>query len=244
MNILRLLLNAILPPRCIKCGKILSENNGLCAKCFQKISFIAEPYCQCCGKPLIEAANSGNSALMMCAQCLKNKRKIIQMQRASFIYNDVSKDLILNLKFRDKTLSAEALAKMMFRAGHDIWLEEPDLLIPVPMHRLRLIKRRFNQAALLAKHLSKQTLIPVDYSSLVRIENTVPQVNLSGAARRNNLKHAFVVKNVAAIKNKKVVIIDDVKTTGSTLLECAKALHKAGAACIYALSIAQTDNRF
>lgn len=163
------------------------------------------------------------------------------MKRSSFIYDDESKNLILDLKFRDKTAYAETLANLLYTAGADILAENPDVLIPVPIHRLRLLKRRYNQSAVLAKYLSYKTKIPTDFSSLIRCQNTIPQVALSGAARRNNLKHAFEVKYPHKIKGKKVVLIDDVSTTGSTLNECAKVLRKAGAAEVYALTLARTE---
>lgn len=241
MNLFSLILNSILPPRCIKCGKILSEKNGLCADCFKQITFISEPYCQCCGKPLPPDLHNRPATGMICGQCLKEKRRMFKLQRAAFIYDDKAKDLIVDFKFRDKTISAETLANMMFRAGHDIWAENPDILMPVPMHRLRLLKRKYNQAALLTKKLSEITQISADYTALVRTENTIPQVLLSGSARRNNLKHAFRVNNPQAVFGKKIVLVDDVKTTGSTLRECAKVLRKAGAAEIFAITAAQTD---
>ena len=115
------------------------------------------------------------------------------------------------------------------------------MIIAVPLHKLRLIKRKYNQSILLAKHLSIKTKIPINYTSLIRTENTIPQVQLSGKARLNNLKNAFMIKYPEIIKNKKIVLIDDVETTGSTLKECAKILKKAGAQNIYALTIAKTE---
>ena len=114
------------------------------------------------------------------------------------------------------------------------------MIIPVPIHRLRLLKRRYNQSALLCKYLAQKSGIVADYTSLQRSRNTIPQVELSGTARRNNLKQAFKVANPHNVKGKKIVLIDDVSTTGSTLNECAKVLHKSGAAAIYSLTLART----
>ena len=156
-------------------------------------------------------------------------------------YDENSKDLIIDFKFHDKTVSAEVLANMLFVAGKDIWSENPDYLIPVPLHKKRLHSRRYNQAALLCKYLSKKTMIETDYFSLQRVQNTVPQVSLTGIKRQNNLKKAFALKNTEKFKGKSVVIVDDVKTTGSTLNECAKVFRKAGVKYIYSLTLAQTD---
>lgn len=240
MTIWQKFLNILLPPRCIKCGKILSEKNGLCAECFSKITFISAPLCQRCGRPFANSTNLQFGAVQYCGACLQKKKFLFAMQRSAFVYDDESKDLVLDLKFRDKTSTAETLANLLYVAGHDIWQETPDLLIPVPIHPLRLLKRRYNQSALLCKYLSAKSGIAVDYTSLVRALNTVPQVQLSGNARRNNLKHAFAVAAPQNIRGKKIVLIDDVTTTGSTLNECAKVLHKAGAAAIYSLTLAHT----
>ncbi len=235
------LINLILPPRCIKCGKILSGHNGLCQDCFNKIQFISAPYCACCGRPFFDESGLTAGKKMFCGQCLQQKKHLFTMQRSSFIYNDESKNLILDFKFRDKTVYAEPLARMLFAAGHDIWLQKPDIIIPVPIHALRLLHRRYNQSAILAKQLSFLTNIPTDYFSLIRRQNTIPQVKLSGEARRRNLKKAFYVDKPENIKGKNIVIIDDVETTGATLNECAKSLKQAGANKIYALTLARTE---
>lgn len=242
MTFWRRLLNILLPPRCIKCGKILSEKNGLCPECFNSINFISAPYCHKCGRPFVKETNLKFAAKQYCGNCLKQKKFLFDLQRSAFIYDDASKNLILDLKFRDKTVSAQTLADMLYMAGKDIWEQKPDLIIPVPIHRLRLIKRRFNQSALLVKYLALKTNIKADYSSLIRQQNTVPQVQLSGMARRKNLRQAFSVKYPHNIKGKKIVLIDDVETTGSTLNECAKVLRKAGADAVYSITLARTEN--
>ena len=242
MHFLQNLINILLPPRCLKCGKILSIRNGLCAECFAKIRFISAPMCSCCGRPFTSAGHLKFARKQMCGACLKKKTHLFTMQRSAFIYDDESKNMILNLKFCDKTTYAETLANFLYSAGMDIWKQNPDFLIPVPIHHIRLLKRRYNQCALLAKYLSDKVSVPTDYRSLIRVRNTIPQIELSGKARRTNLRHAFEVKFPQNIKGKKIVLIDDVSTTGSTLNECAKALKKAGASKIYALTLARTDN--
>lgn len=241
MKLWQKLLNIILPPRCIKCGKVLSETNGLCPDCFNSINFISAPYCHKCGRPFTKEADLRFSTKQYCGVCLQKKKVLFEMQRTSFIYDDNSKNLILDLKFRDKTVSAETLANLLFTAGRDIWQSHPDLIIPVPIHRLRLLKRRFNQSALLVKYLSLKTGISADYCSLIRQENTIPQVQLSGAKRRKNLKNAFTVKYTQNVKDKSIVLVDDVETTGSTLNECAKVLRKAGAKSVYSVTLARTE---
>ena len=242
MLLLQQIINLLLPPRCIKCGKILSSRNRLCAECFNKIGFISAPMCYCCGRPFTGTVGVKFAAKQLCGECLKQQKYLFKFKRSAFIYDDESKNLILDLKFRDKTAHASALADFLYAAGTDIWKEEPNLLMPVPIHRWRLLSRRYNQCALLAHPLAQKTNIPVDCRSLVRLQNTIPQVKLSGNARRSNLKHAFAVKYPQNINGKKIVLIDDVSTTGSTLNECAKVLRKAGATEVYALTLARTDN--
>lgn len=237
----RLIINAVLPPRCIKCGKILSERNSLCAECFNKIRFIGAPMCACCGRPFDNEMAQEAGKKQICGACLAQKRPLFALKRFAFIYDDDSKNLILGFKFADKTSYATVLGDMLWRAGRDIWDDEPDLIIPVPIHRQRLLERRYNQSALLARHLAKKTNIDADYFSLQRVRYTIPQVQLSGAARRNNLKQAFAVIKPQNIKGRKIVLIDDVETTGSTLAECAKVLKKAGAQKVYALTLARPE---
>lgn len=236
------IINLLLPPRCIKCGKILSSRNRLCAECFNKIHFISYPLCYHCGRPFLQQTGVKFKTHQLCGACLKEKKHLFTIQRSAFIYDEESKDMILDLKFRDKTSNAEALADMLYTAGADIWQENPDLLIPVPIHRLRLLKRRYNQSAVLTKYLAKKTQIAANCESLIRSRNTIPQVELSGNARRTNLHNAFIIKFPNNIKGKKIVLIDDVTTTGSTLNECAKVLHNSGAAKIYALTLARTED--
>lgn len=241
MKLWQKFLNLLLPPRCIACGKILSEKNGLCPECFGSINFISAPYCHRCGRPFVKENNLKFATKQYCGACLQKKKHLFEMQRKAFVYDDFSKKLILDLKFHDKTVSAETLAGMLYVAGKDIWEQNPDLIIPVPIHHLRLIKRRFNQSALLVKYLARRSGVAADYSSLQRCRNTVPQVSLSGAKRRKNLHDAFAVKYPQNIKGRKVVLIDDVETTGSTLNECAKVLRKAGAKEIYSITLAGTQ---
>lgn len=239
-NFLRHLLNIFLPPRCICCGEVLSEGNGLCPKCFSSVKFITKPYCAICGAPL---ENPLDEKDIVCGKCLKDKRHYFSLQRSAFIYDENSKHMLINLKFHDKTSYAPVLAKFLHKAAFDILKENPDIIVPVPLHYMRLLKRKYNQSSLLAHELSNLCNIPVDDFSLKRCKNTTPQVEFSGKARIKNVRGAFAVKNPKNIKNKKVLLIDDVMTTGSTLKECAIALKKAGAAKIYALTVARTEHK-
>lgn len=237
MSWIQKIINIILPPRCIKCGNVLSDNNGLCTVCFNSLTFISEPYCQKCGHPFIEIKKGEK---MLCANCIKKTNKTpFRYNRSSLVYNEESKKMILALKFMDKTENAPILASWMFLSGKDIWNDGVDIIIPVPLHYTRLLKRKYNQSALLAKEISKLSNIPVDYTSLIKYRKTRPQVEFSGQERIKNVKNAFSIKNPEKIKGKRIVLIDDVQTTGSTLRECAKVLKKAGAKSVDTLTTAR-----
>lgn len=161
------------------------------------------------------------------------------MNRSAVLYDDFSKKAILSFKFSDHLQTAKLFAKWLNLAGKDIFDLGADLLIPVPLSFRRLIYRRYNQSALLAHELSKLTHIPVDVCSLKKIKNTKPQSLLAEKARLKNVKNAFELKKPLNIKGKRIVLIDDVMTTGATLSECAKVLLKNGAKSVDTLTIAR-----
>lgn len=235
MQFFKSLLNCLLPPRCQKCGSILHQDIGLCDDCLANIHFITDPYCYKCGHPFEFLQQK--SGKLLCGNCLKNKRTPFRYSRSAFIYDEDSKKLILDFKFHDCTDSAQFLAKMLFVAGKDIWDEGVDIIMPVPLHYTRLIKRRYNQSALLCNELGKLTNIKIDNLSLVRHRKTRPQVELSGIERQRNVRNVFSIKNVEVVKNKRVLLIDDVLTTGATLKECAYALKRSGAKSVDNLTL-------
>lgn len=240
MSFIKDIINFILPPRCYFCGKVLHEDKGLCDECISKIEFLNKAICYKCGEPLFDY-DKPDSKKLLCGNCLNSKSKMIfRMIRSAYLYDDFSKKLILDFKFHDKTDLASFLAKMLYVAGKDIFAEGVDLIVPVPLHYTRLIKRRYNQSALLAKELGKLTGIEVDYKSLIKGKITKPQIDCDGNERLKNVKDAFYVKNIANIKDKRILLIDDVLTTGSTLKECAKALKSAKPKSIDALTIARS----
>lgn len=230
------ILNLILPPRCINCGKILMDDIGLCPECFNEINFISQPYCKKCGLPF---ENAPNSKSLLCGHCMKKGKSIFRLGRSAIKYDDASKNLVLSFKFMDKTDNAKVFAQWLKIAGKDIFSDGVDVIVPIPLHFTRLVKRRYNQSALLARELSKLTGIRTDYNSVIRHRKTKPQVQFSGHARVKNVKDAFSVKYIDRIKGQRVLLIDDVLTTGSTLKECALALKKAGAKSVDSLTVAR-----
>ncbi len=231
------IINFLFPYQCLRCGKILNSAGYLCDHCAEEINFIKPPYCYKCGHPLQE---ENTQEKMLCAGCLKHKRSFYRLSRSAVVYDNSSKNLILSFKFFDQTENANLLSAMLKIAGKDIFAEGVDLIIPVPLHYTRLIKRKYNQSALLAQKLSEMTSVPHNNLALVRSRKTKPQVEVSGKERINNVKNAFSVKNQKLIKGKRIVLIDDIMTTGSTVKECSLALKKAGAKSIDILTIART----
>ena len=231
------LIDALLPPRCKLCGKIVSDDDSLCPECFNKINFVTRPYCAHCGQPLESVSKA--SKHFLCPNCAQNKLPWFRLARSAFRYEEDSKNLILSFKFYDRTDNAKILAKFMKNAAQDIFDKGIDLIIPVPLHYTRLFRRKYNQSALLAIELSKLTGIPVEFDGLVRHKKTRPQVEFSGKVRQLNVRNAFSVKRPDDFKGKHILLIDDVLTTGSTLKECAKALKKAHPSSIDLLTAAR-----
>lgn len=236
---LKNLLNLVLPSRCAYCGKVIEAENALCPACFEKINFISAPYCSICGMPFETEKQVYKTSALICPDCARQKRKT-RFNRSAVLYDDFSKKAVLAFKFQDKCYLAKIFAKWLKLAGNDIFKAGVDLMIPVPLSYRRLFKRGYNQSVLLARELSKLTGVEIDVTSLVKVKNTKAQSTLLGKSRLKNIKNAFEVKKPDKIKNKRIVLIDDVMTTGATLSECAKVLLKAGAKSVDTLTVART----
>lgn len=235
-NILKSILNLLLPPRCCRCGKTVVSEHTLCEKCFNQINFISAPYCKLCGMPFENETDANLN--LVCAHCA-SKKKVTRMDRSAMFYDDFSKKLILDFKFYGHTQNAKILAKWLYLAGADIFYAGVDLIMPVPLSYRRLLRRGYNQSAVLARLLSKQTGIKADVLTLKKTKHTVPQSSLLGKARLKNVKNVFKLQNEEKVKGKRILLIDDVLTTGATLNECAKVLKKAGALSVDTLTVAR-----
>jgi len=176
----------------------------------------------------------------LCGACL-DKPPSFRTARAAVVYDDASRKLILGFKHGDRTDAAKALAVWMHRAGGDV-LKETDSLIPVPLHRWRLFLRRYNQSALLAKNVGALAGKPVLFDALCRVRATTSQGHLKRKERQENVHGAFAIlpRHIAALRDKRLTLIDDVMTTGSTVEECSHILLKAGAREVTVLTLART----
>ena len=227
------LLNLLLPPRCFGCGMTIGGEGELCASCWRRITFLGSPCCACCGLPF--AYEAGRDAL--CGACLREQPHY-DRARAVFRYDEASRNLVLGFKHSDRTHSAKAYGAWMRRAGAEL-LAEADLLVPVPLHWTRLFARRYNQAALLAHAIHRPGGPPVAPDWLVRRRRTPSQGHRNRRARAENVHGAFALRPGRSVKGRRVVLIDDVFTTGATVAECARVLRRAGAAGVDVLTLAR-----
>lgn len=230
------LLNLFFPPQCMVCETLVPTNGTLCLECWQKVQFITEPMCACCGLPL-EFVVDANT---LCGECLR-EHPPYSRARAAFRYDEHSRLMILKFKFQDETNFTPTLGRWLKAAGDEL-IRASDVIIPVPLHYRRLVWRRYNQAALLAFQLHKITGLPLYIDGLKRTRATTPQTGLTRTERIENVKRAFVVspKYMGEIRGKSLLLVDDVMTTGSTLHACSKALIKTGAAQVNVLTLART----
>lgn len=226
----------VLPPRCPATGEIVDAPGMVSPLAWDRLRFIADPLCACCGLPF---GFDGGGAEALCLSCLR-ERPVFAAARAALAYDDASRDLILRFKHSDQTHTAPTFVPWLRRAGR-VMLADADVLVPVPLHRGRLLKRRYNQAALLAAALARDTGLPWLPDTLRRTKATVTQGKMSAKARHFNVKRAFAVppEQRAAIAGKKIVLVDDVFTTGATVSECTKTLLDAGAQIVSVLTIAR-----
>src|SRR3954465_14379780 len=227
-------LDVALPTLCPACREPVG-GNGLCAPCWSKLSLIAPPYCERLGIPF--AYDPGPGVLSM--QAITDP-PAYHRARAAVRYDDIARTLVHALKYGDRLDLAPTMGRWMARAGREL-LAEADALVPVPLHWRRLWARRFNQSALLAKAVSAASGVPVLHGALKRAKATAHQVGLSQAERAVNVQGAFRVppEGKAEIAGRRLVLLDDVLTSGATVDACTRALLRAGAANVDVLVFAR-----
>jgi ComF family protein len=231
----RAALDLLLPPLCLTCDAAVDAPGHFCADCFRATGFITEPCCERCGAPFERAAG----AVRICPECEEDPPPW-QRARAALRYDDQARRVVLPLKYADRTEHAEALAPLMLRAGA-ILVREADVIVPVPLHRGRLIARRYNQAALIARAIGRLAGKPCLPDALQRTRSTTALAMLSAAERAAALQGAIAARalRASALAGRRVLLIDDVLTSGATARACTEALLGAGAAAVDVLVAAR-----
>ena len=227
-------LDVALPTLCPACREPVG-GNGLCAPCWSKLSLIAPPYCERLGIPF--AYDPGPGVLSMEAI---TDPPAYHRARAAVRYDDIARALVHALKYGDRLDLAPTMGRWMARAGREL-LADADVLVPVPLHWRRLWARRFNQSALLAKAIGRRAASPSPMRRSSASRRPPQQVGLSQAERAQNVQGAFRVpaERKAEVAGRRLILVDDVLTSGATSDACARALLRAGARSVDLLVFAR-----
>lgn len=218
-------LDLLFPPRCVGCHRI---GSNLCVECLGQIPRLEPPFCTRCGDRVVADG--------LCRRCRISPLKIERI-RSVVYFQGVLRETIHLLKYRGRAALARSLGQLMA----EYWTQHPllaDVIVPVPLHADRLRERGYNQAALLAREMGRSVGLAVDEGTLVRRRATAPQVELDAKQRRDNVRDAFRCSS-DALAGKRVLLIDDVCTTGATLEACAIVLYEGGARSVQALTLAR-----
>jgi ComF family protein len=245
-SIIKNLLHIVLPTPCRACGKNLIEEAQpfFCDQCWAGIRPIPPPVCPCCGEPFVSSVALEYSPGHLCGGC-RDRPPAFDSARAVGYYQGVLVEAIRLLKYQAKTKLSRCLAARMcdevrkiYRAAEGVG-SGFDAVLAVPLHPARLREREFNQALLLARGLSSGLKLPLLVDGLERMVPTRPQVELDGDERRKNVRKAFRVKRPGRVEGRRLLLVDDVYTTGATVNECAKVLKKAGAKAVHVMTLAR-----
>ncbi|MCP1199944.1 ComF family protein [Notoacmeibacter sp. MSK16QG-6] len=225
----------VFPPSCLECGRIVSAPGTYCPECWPHLKAIEAPVCPVLGTPFSVELGAG----IVSAEALADP-PVFRRARAAVIHDGPARGLISALKYHDRTDLARWMAGWMVRAGGDL-LADADLIVPVPLHRRRLLARRFNQSAELARAVASRAQIPLRPECLIRKRATPRQVGLTREQRRTNVRGAFEVPADAfpLLSGRQVLLIDDVFTTGATVTAATRALLRGGAGAVDILTFSR-----
>lgn len=228
-------LDLLYPPTCLDCGAPIAAADALCPACFAKLRPITAPYCPRLGIPFQH--DLGPDALS--AEAIADPPPF-ERSRSAVLYNEVARAVVARMKYGDRPELAAFCARLMHRAGHELWGEDA-VLVPVPLNRWRQLSRRYNQSTELARMLGRLTGIGVAPALVTRHRHTRQQVGLSRDARHRNVAGAFRAHPdlVARLRGRRVILVDDVITTGSTVAAITRTLLKAGVEKVDVISFAR-----
>ncbi len=234
-------MDMVFPHLCLCCGEVLGGDGAVCPACWSGLSFISRPFCDACGLPFESEASAGmeGDGRLLCLACLKAEPSF-EKARSALRYEGACRRIVHRLKYGDATHAARHLGAFMARAAADLPLAGA-LVVPVPLHRWRMVMRMYNQAALLGAEMAQKTGLDFVPDLLLRNRHTRTQVGLSRKERRRNLRGAFSVhpRHAGRLCGRTVVLVDDVMTTGTTLEACARVLLSAGAARVFVVTLAR-----
>ena len=236
MKVIHKIINLVLPKRCLICRSPLIKNIGdkICLDCWKKAEFSKGPICPICGKAFLSDISLSSSPDFICGLCRKSRP---HFDKHIYVgnYDGILLEAIKLFKYKKKVSLGFTLSYLLCKKIKDV--PAVDIIIPMPLHVKRLRSREFNQTLLLsnliALHLNKPLLKDV----MIRIKDTIPQVKLDRTEREKNIRNVFLITNRCAIEGRRVLLIDDVFTTGSTVNECAGTLKRSGAYKVYVITL-------
>jgi ComF family protein len=231
----RMAARILFPPACPGCRRQVATPGTLCGACWPKLRFLERPWCPVMGTPF--SHDMGDAFLS--AEAIADPPPFARA-RAAVAYHGVAREMVQGLKYNDRTELAPWMAGWMLRAGAEL-LADADVVIPVPLHPRRFLRRRFNQSAELARTVALLSGLPFEPEALRRLKVTRQQVGLGARAREDNVRGAFRVPPEAEIKvrGRRVLLIDDVYTTGATVAAATRALRRGGAEAVDVLTFAR-----
>lgn len=231
----KMLRDLVYPPACSGCGRRIAYHGGLCATCWSSVPFIERPFCEVLGLPFSHDPGTG----MLSAEAIANPPPFDRL-RSVALHDGIARDLVHRLKYRDHTDVAPIMARWMLRAAA-AEIAMCDAIVAVPLHRIRLAQRKFNQSAELARHLSRLSGKPFLPLALLRNKRTSQQVGLTARARQDNVRGAFSIGRgqESRLFGARIILVDDVYTTGATVNAATRALKRAGAGEITVLTFAR-----
>jgi ComF family protein len=225
----------LFPPACPGCRRQVATPGTLCGACWPQLRFLERPWCAVMGTPF--AHDMGDAFLS--AAAIADPPPFARA-RAAVAYGGIAREMVQGLKYNDRTDLAPWMARWMVRAGAEL-VADAGVVVPVPLHRRRFLRRRFNQSAELARTVARLSGLPYEPEALRRMKVTRQQVGLGAKAREDNVRGAFRVPPEAEItvRGRRVLLVDDVYTTGATVVAATRALRRGGATAVDVLTFAR-----